>query len=450
MHVSPSIAPPKPPPGLLRAWLEKVASVGIYPGLNEELSRYIRITNLSAVYHWGMTFPYIFIFNGLGVPKAATWTYVLLGVYCLVWILNHLRRYDLARYTLLGSINVAVLVYSMYLGKATGIPHVFYFTLIAPFVYFNVREVWKITLCISVPVTFWTLLSGPFGLGDSSPFSPSTNQIFYLCITSTVALLLISCTILIYLSHQSSLMLLREAKETAERSNRAKGEFLATMSHEIRTPMNGLLGSIQLLEVDPLTPRQVGYVDLAQSCGNLLLTIINDILDLSKIESGRLEMEIVSLDLAAILKEILDLHRPEAEKKGIALALDYDGGCPRTVQGDPTRIRQVILNLVSNALKFTKQGEVSISARLVETLDDDSLRIAISVRDSGIGIAAEKVAGLFQAFTQVDSSTTRQYGGTGLGLAIAKKLSVMMGGDLTVESREGKGSAFTFTGVFKR
>ncbi|MEO6096215.1 MAG: ATP-binding protein [Fibrobacteria bacterium] len=449
MQVSPPINPPKPTPGVLRVGLEKIAALGIYPGIDEELARYIRITNLSGVYHWGMTFPYIFIFTCLEVPKAATWTYFLLGIYCLVWVFNYFRRYDLARYTLLGSINIAVLVYSMYLGKATGIPHVFYFTLIAPFVYFNVREVWKITLCISVPVTFWTLLSGPFGLGDSSPFRPEINQIFYLCITSTVAMLLISCTILIYLSHQSSLMLLREAKETAERSNRAKGEFLATMSHEIRTPMNGLLGSIQLLEVDPLTPRQAGYVELAQSCGNLLLTIINDILDLSKIESGRLEMEIVRLDLAAILQEILDLHMAEAKKKGIVLALDYDGACPRTLQGDPTRIRQVFLNLVSNALKFTKQGEVSISARLLESLDDN-LRIAISVRDSGIGIAAEKVAGLFQAFTQVDSSTTRQYGGTGLGLAIAKKLSVMMGGDLEVESREGKGSAFTFTGVFKR
>jgi signal transduction histidine kinase len=436
-----------PRPGALSSALAAIRELGISDGTPEELARNIRITNLSAIYHLAITFPYIFVFQAMGVPTAMAWVWPLLFCFALVPVLNRFRRYDESRFLILGSINVAVFCFTLLLGKDTGIPHVLYFTLVAPFALFHIREVWKLTACIAMPVGLWILINGPWHLAETSPWDAAGVHTFYLCITFTVALMLITCTFLIYRSHQHSLALLRKAKESAERSNRAKGEFLATMSHEIRTPMNGLLGSIQLLELDPLTPRQASYVELAQSCGNLLLTIINDILDLSKIESGRLELEKVSLDLPAILREILDLHRPEAEKKDLGLLLDYDRSCPRVLSGDPMRVRQVVLNLVSNAVKFTARGRVSISARLEEERGE-SLLIAVCVRDTGIGIAPEKLPGLFQAFSQGDSSTTRQYGGTGLGLAIAKKLSLMMGGDLKAESAPGEGSAFTFTGVF--
>ncbi|MDB5104949.1 MAG: hypothetical protein JWP91_2638 [Fibrobacteres bacterium] len=433
--------------GLLARLLGDIRDSGINPGTDEELARNIRVTNLSAVFYFAMAFPYPFILYFLGEPVLAACVLVLLICYCLTVLLNKSGHHDLSRFNLMGSINVAVFVYTLFLGKSVGIVYAFYLTLIAPFTLFHIREVRKIAFCVAMPLLFWILLNGPFGLGETSPLPPHYQRIFYLCITATVAAMLIGCTALIYLSHQKSLALLRVAKENAERSNRSKGEFLATMSHEIRTPMNGILGSIQLMENDPLTDRQLSYMKLAQSCGNLLLTIINDILDFSRIESGKLELETVELDLRAVLQEIVDLHHPEAEKKGLHMVLEYDPLCPRSVRGDPTRIRQVIHNLVSNAVKFTRQGRICLAARLADDRGD-WVAIDISVLDTGIGIPPEKLPGLFEAFTQLDSSTTREYGGTGLGLAIAKKLASMMGGELVAESLPGEGSSFTFRGVY--
>ncbi|MDQ3002429.1 MAG: ATP-binding protein, partial [Fibrobacterota bacterium] len=165
--------------------------------------------------------------------------------------------------------------------------------------------------------------------------------------------------------------------------------------------------------------------------------------------SGKLELENVDIDLRAILTEILDMHRLDAGKRVLELSLEMDPACPAKVLGDPTRVRQVVLNLVSNAVKFTKRGGIVVSVKVIEDYGP-SLRIAIAVKDTGIGIESDKIPGLFQAFTQLDSSTTREYGGTGLGLAIVKKLVAMMGGELQVESRPGEGSTFTFLGVFSR
>ncbi|MDB5051170.1 MAG: response regulator [Fibrobacteres bacterium] len=449
MDASPKIGSRTSAKATLGSILTRIRDLGITPGMDDELARHIRITNLSALYYFGMAFPYLFILDFLGVHGLAACVWILLMAYVLTLVLNKYHHYDFSRFNLMGSINVAVFIYTLFLGKSVGIVHAYYLTLIAPFTLFHIREVGKIAICVAMPIGFWALLNGPFGLGETSPFSPHYVHIFYLCITATVAIMIVCCTFLIYLSHQKSLAMLRVAKESAEQSNRAKGEFLATMSHEIRTPMNGLLGSIQLLGMDPLSPKQKSYVELAQSCGDLLLTIINDILDFSKIESGKLELESVEINLSAILKEILDMHRMEADKKGLSLSLSLDKDCPSLVRGDPTRIRQVVLNLVSNAVKFTQQGGVSVSTRLLEDRGQ-TLCISIIVQDTGIGIAKDKMGGLFQAFTQLDSSTTRQYGGTGLGLAIAKKLSHMMNGDLRVESGEGTGSTFTFHGVFRR
>ncbi len=242
---------------------------------------------------------------------------------------------------------------------------------------------------------------------------------------------------------------LKTAKENAEKMSQAKGEFLANMSHEIRTPMNGVIGTLQLLEDTPLSSEQKEFVFTAHKSADALLAILNDILDLSKIEAGKLNFENIAFDLNQIVQDVVTLYSLKSEQQGVLLVQKTDESLPESLMGDPTRIRQVVVNLVSNALKFTEQGEVKISIAIVKS-DMDTVDIKISVSDTGIGIPESAQKTLFNAFTQADGSTTRKYGGTGLGLAIVSQLVEMMGGVLGVDSVEGEGSQFWFTVSFQR
>ena len=296
---------------------------------------------------------------------------------------------------------------------------------------FSFRAPQTLVLLATPPAVLWLALPVFFG-GYSNP------ELFALTVGLLTTLAYVAASARANLRSANALAAAERAAVTA---NEAKSAFLAMMSHELRTPLNGVMGMARALQRTSLDARQQGHVEMILRSGDGLLTILNDVLDLSKIEAGRMDLEICAFDLRDVAEGAVALWAEQAAAKRLVLACEIDPDLPAAVLGDETRVRQIVLNLVSNALKFTDAGEIVIAVRPEPAADGDG-GIAISVRDTGIGISEEQAESLFRPFAQAEASTARRYGGTGLGLSICRTLSTRMGGDISVDSRPGEGSTF--------
>jgi signal transduction histidine kinase/CheY-like chemotaxis protein len=423
--------------------VNRIGHWGLTDDLPPDRFRCLFATNLACFFHLFTTLPYVFLFAFYRSWMLSGMALGLCLAYPAAIYLMKRRKYSEARFLMLASITGAIFVFCLFLGESSRLETTLLYTVAAPAIFFSVREAKLMSLAIVMPVFAYTLLhSGGYDWLIPYPLTPGQIDFFNVSITATTALLILLPVVLLLRTQVDTEQALIAARDKAEKSSKAKSEFLATVSHELRTPLNGLLGTLELIQDGPLSKDQVENLGIARTSGNLLKTVIADILDFSRFEKGLVSLEAKPTALPELIRHCIAGFKSFADEKHLHLGFQVRGEFP-SLLGDASRLQQIATNLIGNALKFTDKGSVTV--RLIsEQAQDHSLALVIEVEDTGIGIPPDKLSTLFEPFTQAHRGSRIDHGGCGLGLSICHRLAQLMQGTLTVQSEEGKGSLFRF------
>jgi signal transduction histidine kinase/CheY-like chemotaxis protein len=431
---------------VLRLLLYRVNRWGVSAGMDVSEAKKVVLCNQLALFLALIGVPYLFVFTLIGAP-GLTWASLpgILFPLCVPW-LNKKGHTWMSRIALVTIVNISVLLACLWMGRASG-AHIALIPISTfPLILFNWHE--KRSMIYGV-VLNWILLIGfdafAFGFGDWHALPPFVERL--MAITSLPVILGIQLVTTLYflVGNRQAETALIKARQQANAANEAKSRFLAVMSHEIRAPMNGILGMSGLWMKADIGPEQRAAVETIHASAKDLMAILGDILDLSKIEAGKMRLENISFVLGDVLEDILPPFRFEAGRKGLSLDVETDSGLPARLWGDPTRLKQVLNNLLGNALKFTESGGVTLRIRPDGSPGGGLITLLFEVEDTGTGISEEARSRIFQSFSQAEESTTRKFGGTGLGLSICKQLVELMGGLIGFRGRPERGAIFHFT-----
>jgi signal transduction histidine kinase/CheY-like chemotaxis protein/HPt (histidine-containing phosphotransfer) domain-containing protein len=425
-------------------FLRRLSLSGVDASTDLDAAKRITVCNQLSLALGTLCFPYTFLFFRLGLAQVGYATIFLICAFFSFVYLNKIGRTRISRISYIVVTNLANITYALMLGPGTGIQLFFFTTLALPFILFSREEKREISFGIvwGLGLMFALEIIRDYR-GDWHVMPPNVERGLYYLILLTAQGIFLTVIFSFLGSNKRAEAALAGAVEAAKAADRAKSQFLANMSHEIRTPLNGILGLTGLLSRSP-QPEQVEPLGAIQTSATDLLAIINDILDLSKIEAGRLQLENIPFDLRKLVDPLMRLLDPQAQAKGLNLRLERPAELPDRFMGDPVRLKQVLANLLGNALKFTQRGSVKLRVKQAGPMAENIFPLCFEVEDTGIGISPAEQAKIFQPFSQADASTTRKFGGTGLGLHICKQIVEMMGGSIGFRTDPGEGTVFFF------